>query len=357
MSSELSYVGDNFIVGLSSTKPTSEEKSLLKLLKPLGIILFAKNLERTENWVAKLKDLIRETKDLVENESLIISIDHEGGRVHRFIEPVTKFPAGRKWGKDTKNVARAMALELSALGFNLNYAPVADIHSEEKNPVIGERAFGKEPEKVGELAVEFFKEQEKNFVLACAKHFPGHGATISDSHLELPRLDISQTKLEARELLPFRTLIKEGISLIMTAHVIYPQIDPVNPATLSGKIITDILRNQMAYSKVVITDDLEMKALDFLSVEDKALKAIKAGVDILLEANPQQGAPALKVAKKMGISLLNAMEKDVSFEKMLLQSQQRIISLKNKVKNFKTNSNLILLGAKEHLELAKKLIA
>lgn len=356
ISSDLGHVGDNFIVGFSSEKLSSEEKSLLKSLKPLGIILFAKNISRTENWISKLQDLIKETRDLVESESLVISIDHEGGRVHRFIEPMTRFPAARKWGQYTKEVARAMALELGSLGFNLNYAPVADIHSEEKNPVIGDRAFANDPQEVGELAVEFFKEQEKNFVLACAKHFPGHGATVTDSHLELPRLDLNEEKLDARELIPFKKLIAEGISLIMTAHVIYPQIDTENPATLSPKIITDILRNTLNYKAVVITDDLEMKALDRLTPQQKAIKAITAGVDILLEANPPD-LPALNVAGEMAIGLLNSLEKKATFEKKLLETHARIAVLKNKIKKFQSNSNPDYLGCLEHQDLAKRLIA
>ncbi len=355
ISSDLKHVGDNFIVGFSSEKLNSEEKSLLKTLKPLGIILFAKNIYRGENWISKLKDLIRETKDLVENESLIVSVDHEGGRVHRFIEPVTKFPAAKKWKQLTKDVARAMAWELSALGFNLNFAPVADVHSEEKNPVIGERAFAEKAEEVAELAVEFFKEQEKNFVLACAKHFPGHGATISDSHLELPRLDLSEDKLYERELIPFKKLIVEGISLIMTAHVIYPQLDADNPATLSPKIINDLLRTALNYQAVVITDDLEMKALRQFTPEQKAIKAVDAGVDILLEANPQDQL-ALKVAARMAIGLLNSMEKKVEFENKLLQSQKRINFLKDKIRKFKSPVNLDCLGSKEHQDLVRQLI-
>lgn len=356
MSSALSHVGDNFIVGLSAEKLNSEEKSLLKSLKPLGIILFAKNISRTENWVSKLRDLLRETKDLVENESLIVSVDHEGGKVHRFIQPVTKFPAAKCWGQYTQKVAQAMALELSALGVNLNFAPVADIHSEEKNPVIGERAFAEKPEKVAELAIEFFKEQERNFVLACAKHFPGHGATVADSHLELPKLGLSIEKLDVRELYPFKKLIEEGISLIMTAHVVYPQIDAENPGTLSPKIINDLLRNTLSYKAVVITDDLEMKALDTLSPQQKAIKAVTAGVDILLEANPKDQL-ALKVASEMAMGLLNSLEKKASFESKLLETQGRIAVLKNKVKKFQSNHNPACLGCKEHQDLAKKLIA
>lgn len=355
MSSDLSQIGANFIVGLSGEKLLPQEKTFLGNLKPLGIILFAKNIAKDSSWITQLQDLIKEAKEITENENLIVSIDHEGGKVHRFSDNVTKFPAAKKWREESSEVARAMALELGFLGFNLNFAPVADIHSEEKNPVIGDRAFSQSPDEVAKFAEEFYKSQEKFSVLACAKHFPGHGATVSDSHLVLPKLELSLEKLEERELIPFKSLIDSGISLVMTAHVMYPLIDPVNPATLSSLIIRDILRNQLKFKNVVITDDLEMKALDFLSPEEKAVKAIQATVDILLEANPSNDI-ALNVADKMAKAILDRKQTDTHFEKLLNDSHCRIAKLTQRLKTFKYCTNKNYLASSEHHLLAERLI-
>nr|MBP9839281.1 hypothetical protein [Pseudomonadota bacterium] len=185
------------------------------------------------------------------------------------------------------------------------------------------------------------------------QHFPGHGATVSDSHLELPKLDIDITLLEQRELRPFKSLIEIGLSLVMTAHVLYPKID-VHPATLSSVILKDILRKKMNYTGVVISDDLEMKALSNMTVENKAISAFSAGVDILLEAYPPENTLALDVACRMGRGVVHAIEKGVIAEAEIDGSHKRIDALVARLGNL---SNLTIASdGKELRELLKDII-
>ena len=223
-----------------------------------------------------------------------MSIDHEGGKVHRLKSPVTRFPAACCWGEKAKAVGRGMGQELASLGINLNFAPVLDIHSEESNPIIGDRAFAKTASDVSTSAKQFLKAMEAEGVMGCGKHFPGHGDTRTDSHLELPVLDWSIEELTERELVPFKDLIEAGLKMLMTAHVLYPKLDPDNPATLSKKIITDFLREQLNYKGTVISDALEMKALKQEERVENIRKALNAGVDFLLMAQSENSLPVLE---------------------------------------------------------------
>lgn len=281
----LKNIGKNFIVGLPGSKLSQEDAKILSDLQPSGIILFKHNIADTRNWQAELKSLIADARTAIGRSKIIISIDHEGGKVHRLKSPTTHFPQARDYAKDASNVGSQMALELSELGFNLNFAPVLDIHSEEENPIIGNRAFGISANEVISSSLAFANALEKNKVLSCGKHFPGHGATKTDSHHELPILDISRDELFKRELEPFKAYIKNGGQLIMTAHILFPEIDPDLPATLSKKVLEGILREELGFKGCVVTDDLEMKALSSYPRKEIGKMALDAGADLLLVAN------------------------------------------------------------------------
>lgn len=285
-SSELRSVGHHFVVGLEGTRLTPRESRLLNELRPAGIILFANNIDKGEpHWEGKLRDLILAAKEGADNPELLVSIDHEGGKVHRLPPPITRFPAAHHWRESVTGVAEAMAVELLQLGVTLSFCPVLDIHSEPTNPVIGHRAFGSDPDEVAELGERFYKAQEAFGVLACGKHFPGHGATTTDSHYTLPVLDLPLEALRARELVPFKRAIASGIGALMSAHVLYPQLDPKVPATLSRRILTELLRDELSFSGVVFTDALDMRALEKMETP-LAETFISAGGDILLVAKP-----------------------------------------------------------------------
>ncbi|MCB0322228.1 MAG: beta-N-acetylhexosaminidase [Bdellovibrionales bacterium] len=295
--------GDFFIVGLEGPSLTSREASLLAALSPLGIILFAKNFaDDADRWPEILARLIADAKEATGRPSLLVSIDHEGGRVHRFPSRVTRFPYARAWAHQAAAVGRAMGRELHALGFNLNFAPVLDVHAEPQNQVIGDRAFATDPADVPQPALAFLRAMEAEGVLGCIKHFPGHGATVADSHFELPHLDVSLDVFRSRELHPFIELLKHEPQLLMSAHVRYLALDSARPATLSRRILHELLRGELQYRGVVVSDDLEMAALQHVPPGERAVLAVTAGIDLLLEGNPKDG-PALEYAWEMAEGL------------------------------------------------------
>ncbi len=277
-------LGKHFIVGLSSIELNNEEKKLIKELNPLGFIFFTRNFASSNSWIEQFESLIKEIKQISKRKKLILSIDHEGGRVNRLPSPITSFPYAQNYKDNLKDVAKKMATELSSIGLNLSYAPVLDIDLENKNSVISKRSFSSDAKEVVKYGVEFASILENNGVLSCAKHFPGHGATIKDSHFELPLNNKTLNEIKNEELIPFESYIKNDFSLIMTSHILFPKLDKDLPATLSSKIIKDVLRTDMSYTGCIITDDLDMKALD--SYENKEQLALKAGVDILLICGP-----------------------------------------------------------------------
>ena len=322
-------IGSLFIVGIKGPTLTTEEKELLAEIQPSGIILFRKNLSQdpTRDWIQALHQLLCEIRSVLNSENIFVSIDHEGGRVHRFSSPVTHFPAAANWGENTPNIATTMAKELQLLGFNLTFSPVLDVFSEQQNTVIGDRAFATQALEVaqfGRVAIEAF---QRTGILCCAKHFPGHGATIADSHLELPHLDITRVELFARELLPFIEAVNSDVPMIMTAHVRYPQIDPIYPATFSTTIIRDILRDELNFQGVIVTDDLEMLAICNYSRAERAVLALAAGADLLLEGNPRDEIP-VRAAAEMVEGVWHALNIGRLTEPNLQKSIARVTQLK-----------------------------
>ncbi len=357
----LAFWGEHLIVGLSGIELGAEEAEMLRELRPLGIVLFAKNIDRSElesapsRWIERLEKLIADARAAIGRDELLVSIDHEGGRVHRLPLPVTRFPAAAHWSESAAEVALAMARELRAIGVTLTYSPVLDVFSEPQNTVIGPRAFVGDPEAVAEQGVRFIAALSEGQILSCGKHFPGHGATVSDSHFELPYLDASRETLEKRELVPFVAAIKAGVPLIMTAHVVYRALDPNNPATLSPLIVDGLLRSKLGFSGAVITDDLEMHAISNLGPAQIALRAIGAGVDILLEANPKD-VPAAAVGLKMAAALREGFERGELEEVRILRSRERIARLLRTHRAMLARSgSLAHVGSAEHVALASRL--
>jgi len=215
----------------------------------------------------------------------LIAVDQEGGRVARLKAPVIELPPMRRLGALgdatlTERAARVLGTELAALGFNLDFAPVCDVDSSPDNPVIGDRSFARGPAEVGVHAVAFARGLRAAGLLACAKHFPGHGDTRSDSHLELPVLPHDRARLDAVELPPFRAAVEGGVEAVMTAHVVCQGVDPDRPATLSARLLS-ILKEEMHFGGLLVSDDLNMKAIR-LPVGEAAVAAIAAGCDAVL---------------------------------------------------------------------------
>jgi len=273
-------IGKHFIVGVQGTALSDEERSLWRKLRPLGTIIFGRNISKGATWRQELSELIRELREISGRPEFVASIDHEGGRVHRLSDPITKFPAAKNWHENSFAIGAAMGKELASLGINLNFAPSLDVLTEPRNTVIGERAFSDQPERVQQLGLEFLDGLESEGVLGCAKHFPGHGGTIEDSHRELPVVETAREILEKQELVPFKAYVDSGRELIMTAHVVYKNIDADNPATLSKPILTTLLRESLGFKGAIITDALDMGALSGISEAEVATKFLKAGGDL-----------------------------------------------------------------------------
>lgn len=278
--------GNHLILGVSGTRLTDEDKRILSKIKPVGVCFFAKNFcdgEPYEVWLQKYQVLNREIREYTERDSMFMSIDHEGGRVIRPPLPMTRFPYSYVCRKRARQVASAMAVELKSLGINVSWAPVADIFSNPNNPIIGPRSFDTTPEATAQYACEYFLGLKEAGIIACAKHFPGHGDTSTDSHLALPVLNLTKEAIEKRELIPFKTLIAEKIPLIMTAHILFPEIGGDKPATFSPIILSQILREELGFSGVVVSDDLDMKAVaDMYSQSGTVAQTLNAGCDIFL---------------------------------------------------------------------------
>jgi beta-N-acetylhexosaminidase len=284
--------GKHFIVGFNSTTLSDEERRKWSELKPLGTIIFTRNIERNNpKWPEELRSTLAELKSLSEREDFIVSIDHEGGRVHRLAHPVTHFPAPVSWGAHTEEVGRAIGEELALLGVTLNFAPSFDILTENANKVIGDRSFGEDPYHVAEQALSFLAGLESMGVCGIAKHFPGHGATKEDSHEVLPSVDTPLDVLHSRELIPFIRYIKSGRQLVMTAHVVIRSIDPTLPATISKPVLSGLLREQLGYQGALITDALDMGALSGFTPHDVARAFVQATGDLFCVCQAKERLP------------------------------------------------------------------
>jgi len=260
-----------------------------------GCILFKRNLPTTES-TRSLTARIREAAAHASPLPPLVAIDEEGGRVSRLPASEPKLPPMRLLGAVgdaglVLDAGRAIGARLVELGFNLDFSPVLDVDSNPKNPVIGDRSFGASPGLVAELGLAFARGLEASGVLSCGKHFPGHGDTDKDSHLELPIVRHARDRLDRIELAPFRAAARAKLDAIMTAHVVVEAIDPSVPATFSRAALVDLLRGELGFEGVVISDDLEMRAVAATSSpEDSAVRAIGAGCDLLLVCSDEAAA-------------------------------------------------------------------
>ena len=277
-----------FYTGIPGPILDSETRRLHRDFPFGGVVLFRHNLSTPRQVRALVDNIHRLDPELPP----LVAIDHEGGRVHRFDAPFTHFPSAATVAAhglpSVRAAATAMGRELAAVGIDLDFAPVLDVASNPRNPIIGDRAFGTTPERATRAALTAFRALRSQGLLTCGKHFPGHGDTTSDSHLELPVVERSRRALQATELFPFARAIAAGIPMLMTAHVHYPALDPELPATLSHRILTGLLRRRMAFRGVICSDDLEMRAIaDHYDPGDAAVRALAAGADLLLFCHRQ----------------------------------------------------------------------
>ncbi|RLE65469.1 MAG: beta-N-acetylhexosaminidase [Thermoprotei archaeon] len=282
--------GQTLMVGFEGKQFDDKHLEMLRDLKPSGIILFARNVENPRQVCNLIKDFQDEAKSIGIPE-LVVSADQEGWPVLRFTKGFTFIPSqmcvaatGSK--KLAYKLAKVISRELKIVGVNLNLAPVLDINTDPDNPVIGVRSFGDDPRVVAEYGETYIKAFQEEGVGAVGKHFPGHGGVNVDSHYALPILDVDLNTLRNRELIPFRRAVEADVSSIMLAHISVPKIDDSRtPATFSKPII-DVLKKELGFKGLIMTDALEMKAIsDNYEPKDVAIKAINAGVDLLLSSH------------------------------------------------------------------------
>ena len=333
MASNSADLGLRFIVEPSGTTLSDEERAQLAELQPAGVMFRKRNFLRDvtyTEWLEAYRNLLADIRSAIGRPSLIISIDHEGGNIIRFPPPVTRFPYPAVYASsDTavQRVASMMAVELRSLGINISFAPVADIHSNPQNPVINERAFGRSAGEVSHAATLFARTMRAGGVIPCAKHFPGHGDTASDSHTTLPSVHRSKTELCERELKPFQSLINDGIEMIMSAHIMVPSLDPIRPATLSAAVMQALLRDEMGFKGIAIADALGMKAIHAsLSSGSFATLADSAGIDLFLMVGDSVSiGDAIAIRDEWRSSFTSSRE----ISDQLLTTQQRLYNFIN----------------------------
>lgn len=278
------HIGQIAIVGFDGHEIPDDLRRLAREFDLGGVIYFARNVETPE----QVAELSRQAQALAQDLPLWVSVDQEGGRVARLRRPFTEWPPMITLGRANdetlaERFARALAAELQAVGISLDYAPVLDIHTNPKNPVIGDRALSERAEDVARLGVAIIRTLQGEGIAACGKHFPGHGDTSTDSHHELPLIEHPLERLDAVELVPFKAAIEAGVASIMTAHILIPTLDEERPATLSPRIVDGLLKQRLGYSGLVLSDDLEMKAISGrYGHSDATVQAIAAGCDAVL---------------------------------------------------------------------------
>ena len=279
-------IGQLITVGIDGYSLDDNAKDLIQSKKVGGIILFKNNVNDS-NQLLQLINSIKETNS-TNKIPIFISVDEEGGRVNRFPKEIKALPSNKIVGnKNDSNLAydigKDIGYALSSFGYNMDFAPVLDINSNPNNTVIGDRAFSSDKNIVANLGANEIKGFKSSNVICVAKHFPGHGDTDTDSHYLLPIINKTIEQLQELEFVPFKKAIEEKVPAIMVSHILLPNVDNTNPASMSKVIITDILRKDLKFDGVVVSDDMTMGAItNDYDISEACIKAINAGTDLLL---------------------------------------------------------------------------
>lgn len=333
-------VGQMFIAGFESPFIDEHVTKIIKECHIGNIIYFSRNLKNPKQLFEMNKEL-QKMAFKENNAPLFISIDQEGGMVTRIPSGATFFPGNMALSaggtrEDAYNEGCYCGEELNALGINMNLAPVLDTNNNPNNPVIGVRSYGEDPKRVAEFGTAYIKGLQEKGVIATGKHFPGHGDTSTDSHLDLSLVPHDKKRLNEVEMYPFKEAIKNGLGAIMSAHVIFPAYESEKlPATLSKKVLTDLLRGELHFSGLILTDCMEMKAIaTYFGTEKAAVMAVEAGADLICISHTLE--------KQTGAynNLLDAVKSGRISEEKIDESVKRILAYKNKLEVDKfLNSN------------------
>ena len=286
--------GQIAIAGFAGHSIPADLKALAREFDLGGVIFFARNIESPE----QVAELSREAQELARELPLWVSVDQEGGRVARLKSPFTVWPPMQTLGRSgdealAARFARALAVELKAVGISLDYTPVLDVLTNPRNPVIGDRALAERADDVARLGSVIIRTLQAEGIAACGKHFPGHGDTSVDSHFELPLVEHPPERLDQVELVPFKAAIEAGVASIMTAHILMPALDEQVPATLSPAVVDGLLKKKLGFPGLVLSDDLEMKAISGrYGIPEATVMAIGAGCDAVLMCGEDQDVQA-----------------------------------------------------------------
>lgn len=345
------WAAQRLILGFEGTTPSPEFRAFVRDAAPAGFILFARNIEEP----AQVRELNRELAALVpEHSPALLTVDQEGGRVLRV--RATKWPPMRCLGniddeQATRQTARAIAQELRAMGFNLDWAPCADVDSNPANPVIGDRSFSREPGAVGRHVSAFLEGLHDAGVMGAVKHFPGHGDTSTDSHLELPVVDKDPGDLAECELMPFAKAVAEDVEIVMTAHVMFPALDEAVPATMSSPILRGWLRERLGHRGIIVSDDMEMKAVrGRFPLEQQLDLACRATVDLFLMCKQ------LDLQVEAWETLIHLAEQDPTHDRLASDSMRRLARLRERfLLEAAAPPDVSVVGSRAHKEWASLL--
>ncbi len=316
-----------------------------------GVILFSRNIEGAEQVAQLIGDIKRYA-----GRPLWVALDQEGGVVARLRRGFTEFPPMRAVGARNdaalaERVGRVLGRELRAVGVDVNFAPVLDVDTNPENPVIGSRSFSRDPNVVARLGVALARGMEAEGVASCGKHFPGHGDTSQDSHWELPRLPHALARLEQVELVPFVAWAEARLASVMTAHVVFEPLDPVYPATMSRAVLHGLLREKLGYRGLVVSDDLEMKAIaSHYGYEDAIVRGLDAGVDNFLCCH------SADVAHGLIDALSRAVQAGRAPRERLGEACGRASAFAERWARPFEEPRLEVLAAQDHLELARDIL-
>ncbi|PKQ88052.1 beta-N-acetylhexosaminidase [Paenibacillus sp. BGI2013] len=323
-------IGQMLLCGFHGTEATGDVESFLRMYPIGGVIYFARNVESPEQ-VERLSSGLQQIAKSSGNVPLWISIDQEGGMVARITEGIALMPgpmaiAAAGSIDDAYQAAYISGLELKSMGINMNFAPVLDVNNNAANPVIGVRSFGESPQSVAEYGARTIAGIQDAGIAATAKHFPGHGDTDTDSHLDLPIITHDRERVERLELIPFRAAIAEGVDAMMSAHIYFPALEPERlPVTLSQTVLSGLLRQELGYQGMIVTDCMEMDAIAVnYGTVDAAVMAVEAGADLVLISH------TAKLQAEAFDALLAAVRSGRISERRIDESVNRLLMYKAK---------------------------
>ncbi|MFF2480667.1 beta-N-acetylhexosaminidase [Paenibacillus sp. NPDC058071] len=321
-------IGQMIIAGVDGETIDPGAVRMIEKEKIGGIILFGRNMGSLKGTVALVNAL--KQANAGHPAPLLIGVDQEGGKVNRMPKSFTAIPSNKTVGKTNDaeaaaEMGRLLAEQVKLTGMNMNFAPVLDINSNPRNPIIGSRSFGSTAEMVARLGIAEMEGIRESGIIPVVKHFPGHGDTAVDSHLELPIVRKSKAELEKLEWLPFEAAIEQQADAVMVAHILYPQLDADKPASLSTPIIGGLLRGTMHYDGVVMTDDLTMGAITKnYGIAEAAVASVQAGSDIVMIAHGYDNALQVRDA------LLREVKSGKLSSDRIDESVRRILALKQR---------------------------